>query len=350
MPPVRIAVIGAGLIGVRHARIAAAEPTVELAAIVDPAPSAGALAQELGCPWYRDVAEMLASARPDGAIVGVPNTLHVPVGKACAEAGVHMIVEKPVAETVEAGLDLVAAAERAGVHMLVGHHRRYDPAVEGARAIIAGGEIGRVVAVSAVWGARKPDAYWSVAWRREAGGGPILINLIHDIDCLRHMVGEIVEVQAVTSSAVRGFPVEDTAAILLRFAGGALGTVTLSDAAPSPWNWEAASNDNPGISPSWQDCYQVMGTDGALAFPNLAVWRHASAQGPGGWELPLLKEPRRIGPRMALAAQMRHFAAVIRGEETPRITGRDGLATLAATMAVHEAARTRAPVVPASVG
>jgi predicted dehydrogenase len=84
--------------------------------------------------------------------------------------------------------------------------------------------------VAGLWLLKKPDDYFNVAWRRERGGGPILINLVHDIDSLRFICGEIVEVQASTSNKVRGFGVEDTAALLLKFANGAIGTVTVSDA------------------------------------------------------------------------------------------------------------------------
>ncbi len=347
--PVRIAVIGAGLIGRTHVRLAAAEPACDLVAIVDPAPEAEALARQVGASWYADVQALLAAEAIDGAIVAVPNALHLPVGRACAAAGVHMIVEKPVADTVAAGLELVEAAEAAGVRMLVGHHRRYDPAVQDARTILQSGELGRLVAVSAIWSARKPDDYWKVGWRSEPGGGPILINLIHDIDCLRYLCGEIAEVQAMASDAVRGHRVEDSAAILFRFESGALGSIVLSDAAVSPWNWEGGTNDNPGVAWSGENSYRFMGTHASLEFPNLAVWSHAPG-GPDDWGRPLVVRPQGVGPRGAHAAQLRHFCAVIRGDETPRIDGRDGLATLAAAMAVHEAVATGKPAVPASVG
>ncbi len=317
-------------------------------ALADPDPAALELARELDAAWYPDHASMLANETLDGAIVAVPNALHMTVGKACASAGVHMIVEKPVADTVESGLELVEAAEAAGVRMLVGHHRRYDPAVERARAVVQSGDLGRLVVVSAIWAAHKPESYWNVDWRREPGGGPILINLIHDIDCLRYICGEIVEVQAITSNAIRGFKVEDSAVILLRFEAGALGTVTLSDAAASPWNWEGGTNDNPAVAWSGENSYRFMGTRGSLEFPNLVTWGQQGDRATG-WDLPFRATPLGLGPRAAHAVQLRHFCAVIRGDERPRVDGRDGLATLAATLAVHEAAATGRPVAPLDV-
>ncbi len=346
--PPRLAVIGVGAIGRQHARLAAADPDCRLTAIVDPIPDARAFANELGASWYPDHQAMLADHVPDGAIVAVPNAAHAEVGIACAAAGVHLLVEKPVADTVPAGLALVEAAEAAGVWMLVGHHRRFDPAVEAARAIVRSGDLGRLVIVTVVWAAHKPDDYWNVSWRCSAGGGPVLINLIHDVDCLRHICGEIVEVEAITSRSVRGFEVEDTAAILLRFATGALGTMAISDATVSPWNWEAGTNDNPAVAWSGQNSYRFIGTAGSLEFPNLVTWRHEGAAG-GDWGRPVMATPVGVGPRAAREAQLRHFCAVIRGDARPRIDGRDGLATLAVTMAVHDSAASRRPVVPIDV-
>jgi predicted dehydrogenase len=198
-----------------------------------------------------------------------------------------------------------------------------------------------------VWAVRKPDDYFEAAWRRRAGGGPILINMIHDIDCLRHLCGEIAEVQAYGSSAVRGFEVEDTAVVAIRFAGGALGTVTLTDAAPSPWGWEAGSGDNPNIAASHENCYRFLGTAAALDFPNLTLWRGAGPE-PASWADPLTATRRDRAGHEALPRQLEHFLRVIAGAEAPRIDGRDGLATLAATLAVTQAMRTGRAAVPAA--
>ncbi len=349
MAPARIAIIGAGVIGARHLRLALAEPACRLVAIADPAPEAAALAQEAGVAHYRDFEEMLAREEPEGAIVAVPTALHAPVGIACAKRGVHLLMEKPITETVAAGRALLAAVEAAGVRLAVGHHRRFDPAVEAAREIVGAGEIGRLLAVSATWALRKPDAYYEAAWRRRPGGGPVLINLIHDIDSLRHICGEIESVYAETGREGRGFEVEDTAAILLRFENGALGTVTASDAAPSPWGWETATGDNPMIPATGENCCRFLGTLGSLDFPRLELWRH-EGPGPGSWDQPIAREARPVSERAALERQLRHFCRLVRGEEAPRVSGADGLATLAATVAILESGRRRAPVAPREMG
>lgn len=342
----RLAVIGVGLIGIRHAGLIAASPDAELAAVADPSDAARREAQRLGTRHYADYVEMLERERPDGVLVAAPNQLHLEAGLACIARGIPALIEKPLADTLEAGAELVRAAETAGVKLLVGHHRRYNPMVEATRDLLGRGCIGRLVAVSAVWAVRKPDGYFDAAWRRSAGGGPILINMIHDIDCLRHFCGEIAEVQAYGSSAARGFAVEDSAAVALRFASGALSTITLTDAAPSPWGWEAGSGDNPGIAASGQNCYRFLGTEAALDFPNLVLWRGAGP-GPADWSQPLAPLQVPWGRHEALPRQLAHFLAVIAGSEAPRVSGRDGLATLAATLAVREAIATGRPARPA---
>jgi predicted dehydrogenase len=263
------------------------------------------------------------------------------MGLTCAEQGVHMLVEKPLADTVDAAASLAAAAERAGVALLVGHHRRYNPVIEKARDIVQGGGIGKLSTVVALWLIRKPDDYFDVAWRRAPGGGPVLINLIHDIDDLRFICGEIESVQAFISNASRGFAVEDTAAITMRFAGGALGTATISDAVPAPWSWEISSGESPMYPQRPENCYLFGGTEGSLSVPRLELWRYPHEQ---SWTAPLVKKTIEVAAEDPLARQLRHFCRVIRREEAPRITGIDATRTLAATLAVKRAAASGAAV------
>ena len=207
--------------------------------------------------------------------------------------------------------------------------------LEKARELVQGGAIGKLTATSALWLIRKPDDYFNVAWRREQGGGPVLINLIHDIDDLRFVCGEIESVQAMVSNNTHGFPVEDTAAITLRFTNGALGTVMLSDAVPSPWSWELTTGESPIYPQRSENCYLFAGTKGSLTVPKLELWRYSGEQ---SWTAPLEKETIEVAVEDPLTRQLRHFARVIRGEEAPRITGADATRTLAATLAVTESA------------
>ena len=342
MTPTRIGVIGAGLIGRKHLGILQSDPAFEVAGIADPAPQAESYAREHGLAYFKDAEALLDTAKPDGVVIANPNAMHRETALACIARGIPAIVEKPVADTVADAMVIVEAASKAKVPMLTGHHRRHNPIMQAARDFVATGALGTIAAVTGTWLHRKPDDYYNVLWRREAGGGPILINAIHDIDCLRMVVGDIVCVQAQTSSAVRGFAVEDTAAAVLTFANGALGTFIVSDATASPWNWEATSRES-AITPSeLENCFTIAGTRGGLSIPQLQHWSYDRPD--GGWADPLTRRTLPVRHADPYPRQLHHFARVIRGEEAPVIDVAEGTRTLAATLAIAESAKTGRPV------
>ncbi len=335
--PVRIAVVGAGLIGRAHIKRVLEEPEAALAAIVDPAPAARDHAASLGVPWFAELDAMLWNAKPDGVVLATPNQLHLAGALATINAGLPTLLEKPVAETVTDAMTIVAAAEQASVPILIGHHHRSSLIMRHAKQIIASGALGRLTVVNALCWYLKPADYFNVAWRRERGGGVVLINLVHVIDDLRILCGDITSVQAIESSAARGFPVEDTAAILLRFENGALGTLSVSDSAAAPWSWELTSGENKAYPQTDQSCYLIAGTEGSLAVPRLDLWRYREAR---SWWAPIDCERRFVQDQDPLTAQMRHFCDVVRRTAEPVLGVREGARTLATTLAVKEAAET----------
>jgi predicted dehydrogenase len=340
---VRIAVAGAGLIGRRHIEEVDASRSAELASIVDPGPAGPELASKYDVALYGSLTEMFAADRPDGVILATPNRIHVDGGLECVAAGVPVIVEKPVGDSVEGATRLVEAGVAAGVPVLTGHHRQYSPIMRKAREIVASGVLGRIVAVTGTAMFYKPDDYFDVGggWRREPGGGPILLNLIHEVNNLQSLVGDVVRVQAVTSNATRGFPVEDTAAMIFTFAGGALGTFLLSDTAGSARSWEQTSQENTDY-PTYpdEDAYHIAGTDGSLSIPTM---RLRTFPGKRSWYEPYEDSVVELERSDPLANQVEHFAAVIRGEAEPIVSGRDGLTTLRVVEAVLQAAQTGRP-------
>jgi predicted dehydrogenase len=335
--PVALAVVGAGLIGRKHAALIAADPGAHLTAIVDPAPAGRSLAANLGARWFPSITDMIAQAKPEGVIVATPNQLHVAHGLESLAAGLPVLVEKPLADSVAEGLKLVEAAEAAGLPLLTGHHRRYNPMIAKAMEIIASGRLGKILALQGSFWLMKPDSYYEPAWRRAKGAGPILLNLIHDVDLFRALCGEITAVQALSSNALREHEVEETAAILLRFANGALGTVTVSDAVTAPWSWEMTTGENPAYPRQEQACYQIGGTHGALSLPQLEVWWNPGAR---GWWEPLARERVPYVPEDPLVLQIRHFCDVIRSGAAPIMSGREGLATLRVIEAIQRATTT----------
>jgi predicted dehydrogenase len=342
--PVRISVAGAGLIGQRHIEEIEASTAAALASIVDPGPSAPELAEKFNVPLYQSLAKMFTADRPDGVILATPNQLHVDGGLECVAASIPVIVEKPIGDTAEGARRLVEAGEAAGVPVLTGHHRNYSSIMAKAREIVHSGVLGPIVAVVGTALFYKPDDYFDAGggWRREPGGGPILINLSHEVNNLLSLVGDIVRVSAVTTNATRGFPVEDTAAVVFTFANGALGTFLLSDTAGSARSWEQTSRENTSYtSYDDEDCYHIAGTSGSLSVPTM---RLKIFPGPRSWWELFDTSTVELQHSDPLANQIEHFAAVIRGEVEPICSGRDGLKTMQVLDAVVESARTGRPV------
>ena len=341
----RIAVAGAGLIGQAHVRVALKSATVALSAIVDPAPAARAVAEAAGVPLYVSLAALFAKDKPDGVVLATPNALHVPQALQCIAAGAAVLLEKPIAPTLTEGEILVHAVDQAKARLLIGHHRAHSPIMAKALQVIDSGVLGRLVAVTGSAMFFKPDRYFADGpWRREPGGGPILLNMIHEVHNLRMLCGEVVAVQAFTSNTVRGFAVEDTAAINLRFANGVLGSFLLSDTAASARSWEQTSQENKDF-PSYddEDCYVIAGTHGSLAIPTMRLKTYPRAVDRSWWK------PFEVGAvemvrEDPIQRQMEHFGAVVRGEAAPLVSARDGLANLRVTEAIVAAAQSGSTV------
>ena len=348
----RVAVVGAGYVGRSHLRALGRSPTCTACAIVDPSPAADALARELGVPRLDSLEALLedvsgGDVRPEGVIVATPNALHVDQALACIEAGLPVLLEKPVAPSAAEAAPLVERAAKLGARVLVGHHRAHSPLVQAARETVAAGTLGRLVTVSASATFVKPQRYFDEApWRREPGGGPILLNLVHEVHNLRMLCGEIVAVQAFSSNAIRSHAVEDTVVATLAFASGALGTLTLSDTAASGRSWEQTSGENPAYARvDDEDCYVLAGTHGSLAVPTMRLTRYAAGTERSWWK-PFERTALAVERRDPIRLQVEHFGAVVRGEALPHVTLADGVANLAVVEAIARAARTGATVEP----
>ncbi len=338
MDKVRMVVVGAGVIGKRHISSIAASGCAELVGIVDRVPEAEAVAGEAGVPFFANIPAMLDTVSPEGVIVSTPTIHHLQPVLQALDAGVHVFVEKPITATIDEAEQIIAKSETVDRHVLVGHQRRYYGLVRQTREWVQGGGLGRFLAVNGQWTVKKDDVYYRADWRKERAAGPVLTNLIHEIDCLRYICGEITSISAEMSNAVLGYEKEDVAACVIRFENGGLGTFILSDQSPSPWAWELGTGENLALPRSGMNGCRFMGTEAALEFPNLRLWRHKD--GPATWDKRIDSEAISIPFEDAYIAQCRHFSAVIRGDERPRINARDGANTLRATLAVLESAET----------
>ena len=341
MSKTRIAVAGAGYIGQAHMGVAQSSATVTLSAVVDPSPAAVEVAARAGVPLYKSLEEMLDKDRPDGVVLATPNQLHVPHALLCVEAGLPMLLEKPIAPTVAEAADLVKEVDVKKAKVLIGHHRAHSPIMAKARDVVQSGQLGRLVAVMGSATFLKPDHYFVDApWRSELGGGPILLNMIHEVHNLRMLCGDIVAVQAFASHATRGFPVEDTVAINLRFANGALGSFMLSDTAACARSWEQTSRENKAY-PTYddEDCYVISGTNGSLSVPTMRLKTYPRPEDRSWWK-PFEMGTVGMVRDDPIKHQMEHFGAVVRGEAHPLVSARDGLENLRITEAITQAART----------
>ena len=341
MAKLKIAVAGAGIIGLAHIEVLARSSRCGLSAIVDPSPGAVAIAAQAGVPLYTSLDALLAQDKPDGIILATPNHLHVPQALQCIAAGLPVLLEKPVAATLAEGEKLLKVVEETGARVLIGHHRAHSPIMAKAREVVDSGKLGQLVSVMGSAQFFKPDEYFaSGPWRTQPGGGPILINMIHEVHNLRMLCGDISAVQAFASHATRGFAVEDTVAINLRFASGVLGSFMLSDTAACARSWEQTSQENKAY-PSYadEDCYVIAGTNGSLAVPTMRLKTYPRPEDRSWWKefesgvVGMVRDD-------PLKHQMNHFADVIEGKAAPLVSVRDGVQNLRVTEAIAEAAKT----------
>ena len=343
----RIAVVGFGLVGRRHVDVLKASPGVAVASVVEADDKGRRDAEDLGLRVFASLGDMFAADRPDGVLLATPTPLHVDQGMQCIQHGCPTLIEKPISVTSCEALQLTNAAELAGVPLLVGHHRRHNGMVQAAKVALSEGLVGDIRGVQTTCWFYKPDYYFDEApWRKKKGAGPISVNLVHDVDLLRHFCGEVLTAQALSVPSRRGFENEDLASAVLTFATGAVATISVSDSIVAPWSWELTSRENPRYPATNESCYLIGGSEGALSLPDLRVWRHEG--GPDWWS-PINAQVLTCDTQDPLVTQMQHFARVIRGEEVPLVSGIEGLKSLEVVEAIALSAESGKAVAIASM-
>lgn len=311
---------------------------VVLSAIVDPHVDRQLVRRAAeATPVYVDLETMLDRHEVEAVIIATPNDSHVDLAVRAIGRGVTVLVEKPLSDSLEDGRRLCEASEAAGVPVLVGHHRRHNPVVQRARQLLDGGVLGRPVCATVLATWLKPDAYFEPQWRRQRGAGPILINLVHDIDLLRYFLGEVQSVQAMASRNIRQLEIEDTATVQLRFQCGALAALTVSDCAVSPWIWDLTAGEADHYPLQAADAMFLSGTEGSIALPSLSVWRYRDNR---GWHEELTSERAAVHRGDPYMRQLAHLASVARREAQPICSGWDGWRTLQVVHSILQAAET----------
>jgi predicted dehydrogenase len=217
-------VAGAGFIGAVHARAYARVPDVELVGIADPlAEKAGALAKETGSRPFRDYAELLREGL-DIISVCLPPQPHLAAAEAAAAAGVHVLMEKPIARTVAEAEQMVAACRRAGVFLMTGFTHHFYPEMREAKRLLDSGAVGRPLSVLD----NMSITYaFVLPWYRDrdiAGGGVFMCNAVHGLDRASWVLGQRITSVAAQVEPTVGSKGEDYGSALARFDGGAQGT------------------------------------------------------------------------------------------------------------------------------
>jgi myo-inositol 2-dehydrogenase/D-chiro-inositol 1-dehydrogenase len=297
MPPVRVAVVGAGRMGRTHLRALAAAEGIEAAAVVEPVAPARTALEDEGRRVFGSVDELLAAGDVDAALVAAPTDLHRELVERFAEARLPVLCEKPCGLHSEETKEAVAAATDAGVVLQVGYWRRFVPALRELRERLNAGEYGAPLAFGCwQWDAQRPPP----SFRTRSGG--ILLDMgVHEFDQVRWLAGsELADVVAVGGPAVDGD--FDSACALARLDSGAVASVSLGRSFP------------------YGDCCwaEVMGTKG-----------HAR-------ELFMWGDDGERAFHHALVAQAEAFAAAVRGAPQEGATGDDAIRAIEAA---EEAAR-----------
>jgi predicted dehydrogenase len=224
----RIGLVGAGGVGARHARTLTGFDDVDLVAVTDPVPAAAeAVAAEVGVGTVADLTALLACGL-DAVWLCVPPFAHGELETAVARADLPFFVEKPLAADLAVAEQVAAAVAASGLPTATGYHWRHLDTVEQARSALAGADVRMVGA--RWWGTTPPPAWWS---RQDRSGGQVVEQATHVLDLVRVLGGEVTEVAGGAAPSTReGRDVPDATAAVLRFASGAVGSVSTSCVLP----------------------------------------------------------------------------------------------------------------------
>jgi predicted dehydrogenase len=342
----KIVVIGPGLMGQKHIELIESNPRCALVGIVCPEQDQHHLTdarhREMA---FSDLDACLETTQPSGVIISSPNIYHYEQARQCILSDIPVLIEKPITTDLSEAQKLVALVAARQAKAIVGHHRAHSPLLQTARQVVKDGLLGKLIGIQGSAVFYKPSEYFAAGpWRTVTGGGPILINLIHEIGIMRSLCGEISGVHALSSRQARKFEVEDTVAINLAFEAGALGNFILSDVAASARSWEQTSRENP-IYPTYgdEDCYHLAGTRGSLSIPTMRLKRVPDDQEPS-WTRPLIEETLTVERTDPLTAQLDNFLDVIEGTADPVVSAYDGLQNLRVIEAIQQSTKSQSMV------
>ncbi len=318
MAKLRIGLVGCGGIGRKHAESWLEVVDGSVVAVCDPdAARAAEVAGLSGATVCAGIEALLAHPGLDAVDICTPPNLHAAVAIQSARRGLPVLCEKPLARTPVEAAEMVAAAATAGTLLMTAFCHRFHPPVLAVRQMIADGALGRVVMVRNRFGARFEGVEQRWFSNAEiAGGGTLMDTAVHSIDLFRFLVGEVREVSGAIATfhpSIHG--VEDSAVMLLTAESGTLGVIEAS--------W---------VTPGSANIVEIYGDRGAAEIDyNTGITRVCDAS--GRWS------PIKAEGDSRFVTELRHFAAVIRGEAAPLMTGEDGARAVELIHAVYRGAR-----------
>ena len=310
----RAAVIGVGAMGGNHARVYNELEGVELAAVADADIQRGeSVGRRFKVPVYGDYREMLERENLDLVSVAVPTSLHHPVTLEAIARGIHVLVEKPIASTVEQAQEMIERARQRNLHLAVGHIERFNPAVIELKRRLAQGELGRVFLIHARRMGPFPERIQDM--------GVVIDLAAHDIDIMFYLLDSPVErVYAETMRQVHT-ALEDLLAGLVRFQNGALGVLDTNRLTPTKVRELAVTGERGMFLVNYltQDLYFYENTYAAGNWDNLGILK-----GVGEGNMVRLA----IARKEPLRAELEDFVRAVRDGRRPAVSGEDGLRVL----------------------
>ena len=329
----RLLIVGHGSIGRRHLRLARALLPDAVIYVMRHQPCESTPEFADGC--LSSIEEALAFG-PQAAVIANPASLHVDVAQPLAERGVHLLIEKPLADAPAAAPLLLATCKQQGVVLMTAYNLRFSPSLQRFRNEVRAGRIGKIISVRCEIGQYLPswrpgsDYRQSVSASSALGGGALL-ELSHEIDYLRWIFGEVDTINAVLAhQSSLEIDVEDTAHLVLMFSPDGEGNSLIANL-----NMDIVRHD------TTRTCLAI-GESGSLRWNALIGMVEHFSIGSAAWEEVYVHAPQRDETYIA---EWRHFLACVNDRATPLIDGEDGLAALSIIQAARASATQRGAAV-----
>ena len=334
-PRLRVAIAGGGIVGLDHAAAYGAQPDAELVAVLGrDAERTAAVADRLGVRAYTDLDDLLKTERLDAMSVCTPTATHRPVVEAAAVAGIHILLEKPMATTVDDCDAIDRVCRAAGVVLMLGFTHRFHPELLEARRRIAAGEIGPPGLAQDVFTFGEhgpwPDWYYD---RATSGGGELMHDAVHMVDRLAWLLDDpIVEVYGRTTSYARGLSgVEDGGVATLAFGAGAIGSIFVNEAS-YPLHRDAETVPMPGRME-----LEIHGPRGTIRY---RTWHELVIDVAGQATVRLVRDR----PGAEMAAEIRAFLDAVRARRAPPVGAAEGRRGIAVVQSIYESERRHRPI------